>query len=444
MLNWRKPLLLGGLRLTGKNIPVNLGKISDIEYSREKVEAMRQRRLTSLLEHAYETVPYYRDILEQYGVVTEGTVTLDAFEDLPPLTKDDIRSAGDRLHSTDPGPDTYTNTSGGTTGEPVEFVQDDHYWQWNVTNKIYYQSLAGKELGQREMKLWGSERDIQKGGRTLKHKLRNFAYNRRLLNSFKMSREDMRQYVEEINDYQPRTIWAYVESIHQLAQFVEEENVSIYSPEGIITTAGTLHEPVRDTVERVFDTTVHNQYGSREVGDIACECSAQEGLHVFSHVNHVEVVDDGGNPVDPGEEGHVLVTNLTNYSMPMIRYKIRDMAIPKDEMCSCGRGFPLLETVTGRVSDHFVTPSRELVHGEYFTHLFYGKEWVNQFQVKQIARDEVMVKLVTDQTGDETDTDELEQAIKDVMGDVDVDFSFQEEIDPSLSGKYRYTISEVA
>ncbi|MFC7076806.1 phenylacetate--CoA ligase family protein [Haloarcula halophila] len=433
-----------GLHLTGNNIPSNLYKIRQIENSSEAIRELQQQKLKSLLEHASETVPYYNALLKENDVVSDGGIKLDNFEKLPLLTKEDIRSADGDLHSSAPGPNPYSNTSGGTTGEPVEFLQDDRYWQWNVANKIYYHSLAGKGLGEPEIKLWGSERDIQKGSRSLKTRIRNFLYNRQALNSFKMSEEDMEQYIREINQHQPKSIWAYVESMHQLSQYAKKNNLKVYSPAGIVTTAGTLHEPVRETIEDVFDTKVHNQYGSREVGDIACECPHQEGLHIFTHSNYVEIVDEDGNPVPSGEEGYVAVTNLTNYTMPLIRYKIGDMAVGSDESCSCGRGFPLLKKVTGRESDHFVTPTGELIHGEYFTHLFYNKDWVRKFQVHQISRESLVIKIVKREPEDGADLEAIKSEIRNVMGEeVEIEVEFKEEISPSSSGKFRYIVSEV-
>lgn len=445
MTNWRKPIIHAALRATGSDVMDNLHQIQELSQSTpEAIHSYQQQKLRELLHHAHQTVPYYRELLEDAGVVSNGKIHTENLEAVPLLTKQTLREENDRLHSTNPGPEPYTNTSGGTTGEPVEFLQDKHYWEWNVATKIFYQQMAGKPLGGREVKLWGSERDIREGRESLKSRAKNFLYNRKLLNSFKMGEDDMRQYVSTINSFEPQTIWAYVESIYQLAQFIEKENLTVTSPNGIVTTAGTLHEPARNTIENVFETTVHNQYGSREVGDMACECTEQEGLHLFPYSHYFEIVSEDGIPVEPGEEGFVAVTSLTNYSMPLIRYKIGDIAVQKAAPCSCGLPFPVIETVTGRVSDHFVTADGEQIHGEYFTHLFYDAAWVKQFQVRQIAVDEIVVTAVPVDESHSPDWEPILNGIESVMGsELTVKTRLQDEIEPSSSGKYRFVISDV-
>ncbi|WP_265112390.1 phenylacetate--CoA ligase family protein [Halosolutus halophilus] len=428
-------------------MPENLQTIRRLNLAdSEEIEQYQRRRLTDLLYHAHQTVPYYAEILTEAGVVVDGDVHLENFTEIPLLTKETLRRQQDRLVSRDHGPNPYTNTSGGTTGEPVEFVQDQRYWEWNVATKIFYQELAGKPLGGREIKLWGSERDLLEGTESLKTQVRNFLYNRRLLNSFRMSEEDMYEYVEIINSFQPLTIWAYVESIYQLARFVERNDLEVYAPEGIVTTAGTLHEPVRERVEETFDTRVHNQYGSREVGDVACECSKQDGLHAFPYSHYVEVLDEDGQQAPAGEIGRIVITNLTNYSMPLIRYEIGDMGVASADQCQCGSPFPLLESITGRVSDHLVSVDGELVHGEFFTHLFYGRTWIQKFQVRQVAPEKVVIRIVErdDEVKQDGQLTEIVEKIRMVMGEsVTVKVEFTEEITPSSSGKYRYVISEV-
>ncbi|WP_254863554.1 phenylacetate--CoA ligase family protein [Halovivax gelatinilyticus] len=446
-MNWRKPIIHAALRATRSDVPDNLQTIRRLwNADRETVRSHRGRKMTRLLRHARETVPYYADVLEARGVVDDDGVSLERFSELPLLTKETLREEGDRLLSTDPGPDPYTNTSGGTTGEPVEFVQDQYYWEWNVATKLFYQELAGKPLGGREVKLWGSERDLRDGSIDLKSRAVEFLYNRRVCNSYRMGESDMREHVETIDSFRPLTIWAYVESIHQLARYVERNELDVHSPNGVVTTAGTLHEPVRETIEDAFDTTVFNQYGSREVGDIACECRARDGLHVFPHAAYVEIVDEYGRPLPPGEPGRIAVTSLTNRSMPLIRYEIGDVGVRSPEPCRCGRPFPTLARVTGRVTDHFLTTDGDLVHPGYLRKTLYHRDWIEKFRIRQTATDRVeyAIERRDGRSPPDADLAEIERATHTVLGDdVRVTFSYPERIDESESGKFRYTISEV-
>lgn len=446
-MNWRKPLIFAGLYLSRNKIPEHLKEIKEIErLSQKEIKKYQGEKLRRLLLHSYKNVPYYKRVLNGSGVIVDEEVNLENFDKITTLNKETIRREGKNLYSRDyKKRDYYINTSGGSTGEPVQFIQDDFYKSWNWTNKFYYDAMIGKDVGEPEIKLWGSERDIFEGSETLMVEIQNKLYNRLLLNSFMMSKEDMRLYVRKFNSFRPKSVWAYVESIYELAKFIDKNNLKIHSPESIIVTAGTLYPGVREYVELIFKTNVHNQYGSREVGAIACECTRKRGMHVFEHTHLVEILDDEGKPVKPNEMGEIYVTLLINFSMPLIRYKIGDIGAWTPEKCACGRIFPTLKNITGRITDHFKRKDGTLIHGQYFIHLFYNREGIKKFQVIQMDYDLIVCKIVLEKNVNNKDLLDIERKIKLVMGeDCRVKINFVDEIEPSKSGKYLYTISEVA
>jgi len=412
---------------------------------------LQETRLRALLRHANQYTSLYPARFLECGLVENGDIHLEQFRSLPPLDKDTLRSQSEALRSDDLEKRTWRyNTSGGSTGEPVQFVQDETYMQWSAAVKRLFNEWTGYTPGQPRIKLWGSERDLLVGNETLKTKVRRWVRNEHPLNAFQMGESDMRRFVERINDVQPVQILAYVESVYELAQFIEEEGLEVHSPQAVMTSAGTLHDHMRETIRRVFHAPVFNRYGSREVGDIACECEAHEGLHVSAPTHYVEILRPDGTPTDPGEVGEIVITSLTNYAMPLIRYRIGDMGAWAKSSCSCGRSWPLLAEVTGRVSDTFVTDDEGRIHGEFFTHLFYGEEWVQKFQVVQESVRKIIIAVVPSDLGGnperryQSQMDAIREDIHSVMGETcDVTFDFREEISPTDSGKYRYTISRV-
>src|SRR5262249_8028755 len=142
-----------------------------------------------------------------------------------------------------------------------------------------------------------------------------------------------------------------------------------YRPRGIITSAMVLHNWQRRVIEEVFACRVTNRYGCEEVSLIACECERHEGLHVNADNLLVEVLRDG-RPAAPGEPGSVVVTDLSNRAMPLLRYQVGDVAVATDRLCPCGRGLPLLERIEGREADYVVTPSGRLISGISLTENF--------------------------------------------------------------------------
>jgi phenylacetate-CoA ligase len=136
------------------------------------LDNIRKKKLTYLLLHAYKNVPYYHNILGKAEVVVNGSANLENFNKIPILTKEIIRKEGSNLYAKDyQRRKPYKNTSGGSTGEPVCFLQDQDYSDWNIANKIYYKSFGGQDVGQKELRLWGSERDVIRGSEKLSDRL---------------------------------------------------------------------------------------------------------------------------------------------------------------------------------------------------------------------------------------------------------------------------------
>jgi len=363
--------------------------------------------IQSLVNHATRHVAYYREALDRDSDWTE----------VPTLTKGLIRKNFERLQSDGPrSSDWLTTSSGGSTGQPVTFVQDNQYREWSAATELFfYRRLIRVDFGcVPAVVLWGSERDLFGQSESLKHRVRNWLLNTTLLNSFRMTDRDMARFVETINRRKPALIRGYAGSLYELARFAKARGLRIHRPIKIYSSAETLRPFMRQLIEEVFGCKVHDFYGSREVGPMAGECEKGR-MHLFSFNNLVEVVGTDDRPVRPGQEGRVLVTTLHNFAMPLIRYEIGDTAVV-GEPCDCGLALPTLARVSGRVTDHFLTREGALVHGEYFTHLFYFRDWVREFQVLQRDVDLVEVYYVPAGAIHEPDITEINEKIRLVMG----------------------------
>ncbi len=439
------------LRLLSERLPY-LKELQDAEkLSEHDVSALTQMRLERLLSHAHRHVPYYRRVLEEAGVADgSGVIDTGRFAELPLLDKGTIHNRTSELKSDDLDQRKwFNNSSGGSTGEPVPLVQDNEYNDWVGAVKLLFDLWSDYAPGDPKVLLWGSDRDLFVGRQTVKIRLRRWVKNEIWLNTFRMTPEQMRLYIQKINEFRPVQILAYAESAYGLARFVESEGLRIHSPKAIMTSTGTLYPHMRQTIERVFQSPVFNRYGSREAGDMACECEAHEGLHVSPLTHLIEILRPDGSAAPPGETGEIVVTVLRNYSMPLIRYRIGDMGTWAGGACPCGRNWPFMKEITGRVSDIFVTSNGTQVHGAYFPLLFFF-DWITKFQVVQEDYDHVVVNLVTKHEEDDprtahsADLDEIAWKIRAAMGeDCRVDFEFHDDIKPTASGKFRYLISKI-
>lgn len=450
-MNWREPFIYFVLYATGSKIPRYLKQIRKYEYlSQEEITELTNRKLEELLFHSYNNVPYYHKILEESDVVVGGQVRLENFSRIPILTKEIIRKEGGNLYSKDyKQRRPYENTSGGSTGEPIRFIQDREYSDWNIANTIYYKTFGGQEIGEKEFRLWGSERDLLEGKEKLVTRLRNWLYNRTELNAFKMTEENMAMFINKINRAKPTWIEAYVQPIAELARFAKKNNLKVKTTKGVLASAGTLYPEMQQVIEDVFGCKTFNRYGSREVGGIACNCQKQQGLHISVWNTYLEILDDNLAAAGAEQPGKIYVTTLNNYSMPLIRYDIGDMAVAgRNQRCPCGRGTPVIEKVVGRHMEVFKTKEGRIVPAEFFIHFIgvvYNKGYIEKFQVVQEDYDDIIIRaVVSDRQRFDEFRENLVNSIKKVMGqDCKVKFETVDEIQPDADGKYLYTISKV-
>lgn len=439
------------------NVSSNIRRIKTPSYFRQLEHSDRvgdQRTILAenlgrLFQHCRDNVPYYKQFLATSSI----DPSFDPFRELhklPILTKSLIRDNFESLKSADLGRRSwYFNTSGGSTGEPVRFIQDKEFAERSTALTNLYSHWIGCDYGERQLLLWGSERDLFYGKPPLKTRWGNWLRNTQTLNAFHMTPERMRKYVEQINQFEPQLVIAYAQAIYELAIFAERESLSLTARPAVITSAGTLYPFMREKIEQVFGCAgrVFNRYGSREVGLIACERPGYSGLVASPESNYIEIVDDEGNLVPPGTEGEIVVTNLLNEAMPLLRYAIGDRGVMADPAGSGGSGRQILSRVLGRNVDAFQTTTGGLIDGEYFTHLLYFRPWLNKFQVIQKTPLHLVYKLVLNPgtSPSETDLQEIREKSRLVLGEqLRIDFEYPPEINPGASGKYRYTISEIA
>jgi phenylacetate-CoA ligase len=422
--------------------------IVDISQKNALNRFIEQKR-NELFLHAYEHNKYYHRIFKQIGLIQDGEVDPSRIPDIPILTKDIIRKKQHELISDDYHTRKwFYNSSGGSTGEPVRLMQDDVYLRWrNATNYYYYKNILGiEEPTAKKVLLWGSERDLFKGSVGFKAKIQNRLSNTIFLNSFRMTERDIERYINTINSFEPEIVRGYAGSLYALCQYAEKKKISLYTPKVVVSAAESLSDNMRETIQSSFGTKVYNFYGSREVSNLAGEC--KEGLmHPFMFWNYQEVLDNHDQPVKEGEEGRVIVTNLFNYSMPIIRYEIGDMAILGPGKCNCGLTLPTFREVTGRITDHFILNNGTTVPAEYFIHLLgvvCNKGEIEKFQVIQEDYDTIRILAVPKDEVSDHYRSNIDAKIRLVMGQgCKIKWDFVDDIPKTPSGKYLYTKSLV-
>lgn len=412
----------------------------------QDIQTFQMHKLVSLLQHAYKKVPFYQRRFADAGLRPEAIRGPDDLPRLPILTKSEIQNHCHELLAEGTDPSRLTeNQTGGSTGHPLTFYQDSNYRAWKDADLLRNYRMAGYKLGMRWAFLWGSDYDAREHKGWFGYLKDRFIYNLLWINTFNLSVTTLTEQVEQLIRFKPQILVAYVSSATLLARLAKELEIGDISLQAIQTSAEILTPNDRQLLEATFNCPVFNRYGCREVSNIAHECEAHNGLHILAENNLVEIVKENGQRGKPGEEGRIVVTNLNNYAMPFIRYDTEDVGVYNDHVCPCGRGLPLLATVKGRSTDVFTSPSGKLLHGEFFTHLFYKIRGVYQFQVLQETLENLLVRIVPTKNFNRASAlSFLEEAIH-RQGDPAFRLRFElcDQIPPSPSGKYRFTTSIV-
>lgn len=409
------------------------------ELERRQLESLRR-----ILVHAHQHCPYYQREWDRLGLKPDRVHSLGEFAKWPLVTKDTIRLHRPEMRADLPGLRMFSKATGGSSGVPLHFdVSMESYERRNAATYRGY-NWAGAGPGTRQFFFWG----VPLGTRTWRKRTKDRLYdrlNRRLtVNSFEFSPERVPTFQHQLNHYRPDIIVAYTNPLYAFAKVLEEQHLVPYAPKSIVVGAEKIYPFQREVIERVFQAPVFETYGAREFMIIGGECTRHAGLHLTTENHVVEVVDEQGHPSPPGEEGNVVVTDLTNYGMPFVRYVNGDRAVAGFTECSCGRGLPLLRKVSGRHLDMIDTPDGRSVPGEFFPHLIKDFPLVERFQVVQEVVDRVEVRLVVRPDWAEESCVKLDAELRKVLGPaIKIDVRRVDKIPLTATGKLRVVVRNV-
>jgi phenylacetate-CoA ligase len=412
-------------------------------WDRERLQTHQAKRLRSLLRHAAEHVPYYRDLYGRIGFkVGDATGPADLGR-LPFLEKADIRANLEALKS-ERARNLIRFNTGGSTGEPLIFYLGPERVSHDVAAKWRATRWWGVDIGDPEIVVWGSP--IELGAQDRMRALRDALMRTELLSAFEMSEAKLDDFVARIRRRRPKMLFGYPSALAHIARHAERRGV-VLDELGVkvaFVTAEKLYDEQRSAIERVFGCRVAEGYGSREGGFIAHQCPAG-GVHISAEDVIVEVVDESGSPLGPGQAGEIVVTHLASRDFPFIRYRTGDVGVLSGERCECGRGLPLLTEIQGRTTDFVVARDGTVMHGLALIYVVRDVPGVRQFKVVQESLERTRVLLATDGGFRDRDLETIRGGIGRRLGNgVRVDIERVAEIPTEASGKYRYVVSHVA
>ena len=414
--------------------------------SRDGIEAYQAQRLNRLLAGALAHSPWHAGRLREAGLeakVHAGGVTLGDLTVLPTMNKRDARENVEQLVWRNVPGGVFKYTTGGSSGEPLIFYFGRTRQASDAAGRMRARRWWGVEPGEREAYLWGAPVELNKTDRI--KTLRDRLVNQMVLNAFAMSPGRMDAYLDALQAWQPRCIYGYASSVALLAAHAEARPRALKLPQlrVVCTTGEPLYPHQRELIARVFGAPVANEFGSRDIGFTAHEApGAQMLLMSESHI--VEVLDEAGQPVAPGEAGEAVITGLTSAAQPFIRYRTGDVLRLADEPAAGGQGLHVIAEVTGRQTDFVVAADGRVMHALAVIYVLRAVPGIAQFKCVQHAIDRMEVMIVPDAGWNEAANNAVLAGLRARLGDtLRVEVRLLGEIQPEASGKHRYVVSHV-
>ncbi|HQB32124.1 MAG TPA: hypothetical protein PLI19_02215 [Erysipelotrichaceae bacterium] len=410
----------------------------------DEIRNLQMIRLSKILEIAIENVPYYENLKKEKKHLFSKDCSLEQIlREFPILTKKELIDNYDNLINPNCMNKVFENYSGGSTGNPVRLLQDSLMRDYGLAAAMRSDRWAGWDFGSSVFKFWGASRDLSFNR---KEKIKRVLLNEYLFDAFSWDEKIIKNIYKLMGRRKPEIIISYASALYFYVITIKKMGLKAnHKPKGIITSADMLYDWQRKEIEEYFNCKIFNRYGCRELGLIACECEEHNGLHISSDRIYIEIVDENGHSLPEGEVGRILLTDLTNTAMPIIRYEIGDIGvISKDQICKCGRGLQKLEFIDGRVTDFIISTEGKYVSGTALTTVIPRLKNIQQIQIIQEEKGKIIVKAIKDINYSDQDELHMKNILQEYLGiDIEIKFEYVLSLLNEKTGKYRFVINEM-
>ncbi len=438
-----KYLYIIGGGILGENVDKHLEFLKKSQwFSTDKLKELQWFKLKSLLEHSYNNSPYYRKIFDENGIKLQDINAPQDLGKIPVLTKDDLRIHYKELVVNNGHYKYSIAKSSGSTGQAVKFYKDRNA-SGNGRAAMYRgHNWYNVDIGDREARLWGVPLNL-KG--KISAKIGDLLLNRFREKKFYLTEDVMVSFYNNMKIRKPHYLMGYSSLVYEFALFLSNREIdaSLFNLKMVKVTAETLHDYQRTVIEKTFQCPLAIEYGAAEVGLIAFECPFH-GLHITIEGVFIEEL----NTSTPSLK-ELIITDLNNYYTPIIRYQLGDYGSLSNEMCSCGRGLPLLREVVGRTNDIAFTIDGKPIHSSIFSYILKditGRNGgIKQYKIYQRNIGALEFEIIKDSTFSISTEDYLKKKILENFGrETRISIRYVDVIEREPSGKLRYFVSKIS
>ncbi|MHA1833620.1 MAG: phenylacetate--CoA ligase family protein [Candidatus Baldrarchaeia archaeon] len=411
----------------------------------QQLERIQFKKLKAVLNHAYDYVPFYHRLFKFAKIRPDDIRNFEDMRKIPPTSKQDIQQ--NFLDMLTRGVDTSKLDScvtSGSTGIPLKVFRDPSFTRAGYHSSVnsYILSECGVRSTDNFVTVWGRDAKSIQWGK--KYERLWMGISEIVVPLFPPA-----ELVNILRQIKPDVLNTFPSILSTLANY----DISGIRPRIVLTQGELVTQHCRNLVRKMFGLELFETYGCIEFGNLAFDCNEHCGLHVITNSALIEFVDETGEHVSFGEQGEFVVTGFLNYIMPLIRYRIGDMGIPTDEKCACGRSWPIIKGIQGRIDDYLTLPSGKKIPWWYLTRALYGiliKENVfatSQYQIIQDRKDRIVFYLVKGREFNPEILGQIRRSLKrefDELGEnIQIVTQFVDDIPMGRTGKRRTFISKI-
>jgi len=411
-------------------------------WSETEHKAYQLEELQKLLRHCYKYVPYYRSTFDELHLQPEDIKTIEDLRLLPTISRQEVLDNFDEFIAAGYEKKLVPASTSGSTGNPFRFYYDGartlglerafhaRHWSW-----------VGYEMGERTAFL----NRFPTGEGFFRYV--PFA-NALALSIFQLNPRIAHQYISRLNEFHPVSIQAFPSAIAMLAGFVKRQGLKPPASLRVILGSSESFFPgQRKLTEEAFGCRAYNWYGQTECVSLAGECEKSYLYHIYTEYGVTEILDQKGDEVTHwGRPGEVVATGFINYAMPLVRYRTGDLATRHQGSCTCGRTYPLLESVIGRKQEMVVTRDGVCVSSAWWGDIHH-ELWaqVDRLQLVQEKPGWLTVRIQAAKTADKKWIErELAGILHRWAGKtMEFDFDFTACISPTPGGKHKFLVQRL-
>jgi phenylacetate-CoA ligase len=399
----------------------------------EDLRELQDEKLRRLVRHAYRNAPFYRDRMRAAGVRPEDVATQADLGLLPVLTRDDVRDNiyFDILSENHDREQMQRLVACGRGGEPLVVFASRAQLELRWALSVRTATWTGYRFGDPIARLW-PRTSPEREAASLRERARALLGHEHLTPMLEMDDARLTRFARDVESRRYALVDGPAEVLAYAAGWLAREPRRLRARPGAALVSGqTLTSDMRRAITDGLGCEVFDEYGTGELGGVAAECEAHDGLHVLAEGFVVELVKDG-RPAQPGEVGEVIVTDLASFGLPLIRLRTGDRAVAREpgKACSCGRGLPMIGAVSGRSSAIYTGADDRRVSGTFFSELFKDYDHsIRMARVEQRRPGELSLLLVRGgRYSDETER-EITARVRRAVGPIEITVDVMSDVD---------------